>query len=410
VAAAFGTSDAFDAFIVAQLLPMAIVGILAGSLNAALIPTYIEVREQENPEAAQRLYTTTLMWNFILLLLLSAALMATVNLWLPLMASGFAPAKLALARRLVFWTMPVVLLTGFSTTWGAILNAGERFALVAIAPTLQPLAIILLLALFCRSWGIYSMQAGTVLGVLAETVVVGAALARRGHPLMPHWGGATEAFRKVREQYGASIAASFLVTGMPLVDQAFASTLGPRSNSLLNYGSKLVALVMSLGATALGTAVLPQLSRMAARHEWQGIRRFLRTYGLAILGLCIPCTLLVILLSPMLVRLMYQHGSFTADDTRVVVQIQILYLLRIPFSTTLILVTRTLKALRANVFLLYMSFGTFTINALLDWVFIKPFGIAGITLSTSACSVVVLTCLGIATYRLLDRKERENPA
>ena len=59
-----------------------------------------------------------------------------------------------------------------------------------------------------------------------------------------------------------------MVSGMGLVDQAFASSLGPHSNSALSYGSKLVALVISLGATALATAILPQLSRMVAVRNW----------------------------------------------------------------------------------------------------------------------------------------------
>jgi len=407
VAAAFGTGNEYDAFIIATLVPGSIAMILAGSLDAALIPTYIEVRELEDGEAAQRLYATILLWNLVLLVAMVAVLALTVSLWLPLLASSFPPAKLALARNLVFWTLPIVLLTGCSTIWGAILNAGERFALAAIAPALTPISIILLLALFFRHWGIYALLVGTLLGALLEAGVKGAMLVRRGHVLLPRWHGVTAAFRKVRSQYGTCIAASFIVNGMGMVDQAFASTLGPRSNSALNYGSKLQALVLSLGVTALATAILPALSKMVALRNWDGIRRFLRFYGGVILAVTIPATLLLILLSRFLVRIMYQHGSFTAADTSLVVQIQVFYLLRIPFSTCHVLVTRTLTALKAVHFLLIMSFSSFALNAFLDWLFIKKYGIAGITLSTSACSVVTLVCLSVAMYRLLDKRAKE---
>jgi putative peptidoglycan lipid II flippase len=408
VAALFGTGNAFDAFIIACLVPGCTAAIVSGSLNAALIPTYIEVREQENGEAAQRLYTTTLMYNFLLLLGVSLLLAVTVDLWLPLIASSFDPAKLALTKRMFYMTLPLLLISGFTTTWGALLNASDKFALVAIAPTLSPLAILLCLMLLFRNLGIYSLLGGTMLGSLAETAVLGVVLARRGHSLMPRWQGVTNAFRKVRSQYAASIGAAFMVTGMPVVDQAFASSLGPRSNSLLAYGSKLVALVMTLGAGALGTALLPHLSRMVAAKDWRGIRRFIRSSGGMVMALSLTVTFLLIVMSNFLVRLLYQHGSFTADDTAMVVKIQVFYLFRIPFATTGVLVTRALKALSANQFLLYMAFGSFTLNAVLDWLFIKRFGIAGITLSTSAYSVVVLLCLGTALFRLLDRRERED--
>jgi len=410
VAASFGTGSDYDAFIVALLLPSTIVGILSGSLNSALIPTYIEVREKENKEAAQRLYTTILLWNTILLGALTLVMAWTVRLWLPYLASGFDPAKLELTRNLALWSLPLVLLTGFATTWGAILNAGERFALVAIAPVLQPVAIILGLALFCRAWGIYSLLFGTVLGVLLETIILGVALTRKGHPLLPRWHGVTGAFRKVRAQYGASIAAAFLVSGMSLVDQAFASTLGPRSNSALSYGSKVVGLVLTLGGTALGTAILPQLSRMVANQDWKAIRRFLKVYTGLILAASVPATLILILLSTFIVRTMFQNGNFTAADTTLVVRIQIFYLLRIPFSACGILVTRTLTALRANHFLMFAAVGSFTINCVLDYLFIKTYGIAGITLSTSACSCIIFLAASFAMYRLLDKRAKELPA
>ncbi|NTV73866.1 MAG: virulence factor MviN [Holophaga sp.] len=410
VAATFGTGSEYDAFIVALLLPSTIVGILSGSLNSALIPTYIEIREKENQEAAQRLYTTILLWNTILLGALTLGLAWTVRLWLPYLAWGFDPAKLELTRNLTLWTLPMVLLTGFATTWGAILNAGERFALVAIAPALQPVAIILGLSLFCRSWGIHALLFGTMAGVLLETILLGVALARNGHPLMPRWHGVTSAFRKVRAQYGASIAGAFLVSGVSLVDQAFASTLGPRSNSALSYGSKVVGLVLTLGGTALGTAILPQLSRMVANQEWTAIRRFLKVYTGLILAVAVPGTILLILMSTFLVKTLFQNGHFTADDTALVVRVQVFYALRLPFSACGILVTRTLTAMRANHFLMAFAVGSFTINAALDYLLIQTFGIAGITLSTSICSCIIVLAMSLAMYRLLDRRALEAPA
>ena len=408
VAACFGTGNALDAFIIAALVPTSLAAILAGSLDAALIPTYIEVRERDSQEAAERLYANILLTNTVVLVVMCLLLAGTMDYWLPLMASRFDPGKLALARNLVYGTLPLVVLTGLATIWGAILNAGNRFAGVAIAPVMHPVCVIVMLTLGYRSWGIYALLVGTTLGTLLETVAKGVMLARRGHPLMPRWHGVSSAYRKVLGQYGTAIGASVIVNGMGMVDQAFASTLGPRSNSALSYGGKLQGLVLSLGVTALSTAMLPALSQMVAVRDWTGIRRFLRVYGGMILAVTVPLTVLLILMSRFLVRIMYQHGSFTAADTELVVQIQVFHLLRIPFATCHVLVTRTLTALKSVHFLLIMSFSSFALNALLDWILIKPFGIAGITLSTSACSVVTLVCLGVAMYRLLDRKAKED--
>lgn len=125
--------------------------------------------------------TTILMWNTVLLVALSAVIALTAELWLPIVASGFDPDKMLLTRKLLYCSLPIVIFTGFSTTRGALLNAGERFALVAIAPALQSIAIIVMVAVLFRHSGIHALLAGTLLGVLLETAVVGAALHRQGH-------------------------------------------------------------------------------------------------------------------------------------------------------------------------------------------------------------------------------------
>lgn len=404
VAAAYGTGSSFDAFIVALLLPTTLISIISGSLNAALIPTYIEVRETEDRDAAHRLYTSVLMLNVVLLVGLTALMAATSRLWLPLIASGFDADKLALTRTLLFGSLPIVVITGLSITWGALLNAGERFALVALAPALQPLAIVLGLGLLLSSMGIYALLIGTLLGVALEAALVGSALARQGHPILPRWYGASPAVRKVFAQYGACIAGAFLVSGMSLVDQAMASHLGPRSNSALNYGSKLVGLMLSLGASSLGTAILPQLSKMVALQDWTGIRHFLKTYAKLILGITVPVTFLLILVSKPMVRLLYEHGSFSPADTALVTQVQIFYLLRIPISTVGVLVTRTLTALKANHILMMVSGLSFALNIVFNYIFMKRFGVAGISLSTSAWCSVTLLYLSLALYVLLRKK------
>jgi len=410
VAAAYGTGPSFDAFIIALLLPMTVISIVSGSLNGALIPTYIEIREQQDRQAAHRLYTTVLMLNTVLLLGLTLVMATTARLWLPIIASGFDAEKLALARTLLYGSLPIIVLTGFSTTWGALLNAGERFALVAIAPAFQPLAIVLVLGLFLSSMGIYALLVGTLLGVALETALIGIALSRQGHPLMPRWYGATPAFRKVCGQYGACIAGAFLVSGMSLVDQAMASQLGPRSNSALAYGSRLTMLILSLGASSLGIAILPQLSKMTAVHDWKGLQRFVKTYSMILLGISIPVTLLLLLTSRFLLRVLLQHGSFSASDVDLVNQVQVFYLLRIPISTIGVLVTRSLTALKSNYVLTLISVFSFILNIIFDIIFMKKFGIAGITLATSVWSLVALLCGVIALRRILINKMNTEPA
>src|SRR6185503_14581895 len=68
VARQFGVSDGLDALLIAYLLPSFAINVVAGSFNAALVPTYIQVREQEGHQAAQRLFSSVVVWSAALLI------------------------------------------------------------------------------------------------------------------------------------------------------------------------------------------------------------------------------------------------------------------------------------------------------------------------------------------------------
>src|SRR5213078_2946531 len=136
---------ALDAFLMAFLLPQFVITLVGGSLNFALIPTYIQVREHEGQEAAQRLFSSVMVWSAGLLIALSVVLALTVSYTLPISASGFSAEKLALATALYYTLLPCLVFSGMATTWSAILNAQDRFALVAAAPMVTSVVTLLVL-------------------------------------------------------------------------------------------------------------------------------------------------------------------------------------------------------------------------------------------------------------------------
>ncbi|WP_243288561.1 murein biosynthesis integral membrane protein MurJ [Geothrix terrae] len=404
VAAAFGTSNAFDAFVIATLAPSVAVGLISNSLNAALIPTYIDVRTKEGPASAGRLYATVLLLNLALLTVLSLVVALTSPRWLPIIASGYSPEKLALAQRLVYWSMPMVVATGLSTTWGAILNAHEKFGIVAVAPALNPLAILAALAVAYKVWGIGALLAGTLLGAALEAGVVGVSLFRRGHSLLPHWHGMTQHVRAVLAQYGATISGAFLITSMSLVDQGMASMLGPGSNSALSYGMKIPTAFAGLGMAALGTAVLPRFSQFASEENWLEFRRTLWKYLLIVGALSILMACLLAVGSTLITTILYERGRFSAQDTGLVSRIQMFYLLRLPIPITATLLVRALNAMRANHILAAIAVLQAILNAVLDWVFMQRMGAPGIAASSLGVSLVAFSCVSVSVWWLLGKR------
>lgn len=400
VAHQFGTGDALDAFLIAFLLPSFMINVVAGSFNAALIPTYIQICECKGLEAAQRLFSNVVAWSIILLVAVSVLLALTASSILPILGSGFGPEKLALTHSLFLTLLPILVISGLATIWSAVLNAGQRFALAAVVPITTPILAVAILLLMGKVWGIYALAVGTVAGFVMEAVFLAWGLKRQRISLIPRWRAGDSAMRQVIKQYLPMIAGAFLMSGTGLVDQAMAAMLGPGSVCALSYGNKIVAFILGIGSIALGTAVLPHFSKMTANGDWNGVRHTLKTYTRLILLATVPLTLVFVYLSTPLVGLLFERGAFTAADTRLVGQVQALYLLQVPFYMLGILIVRVISSVKANYLLMQAASINFILNITLNYVLMRWLGVAGIALSTA---IVYLASL-IYCWVLLSKR------
>jgi putative peptidoglycan lipid II flippase len=190
-----------------------------------------------------------------------------------------------------------------------------------------------------------------------------------------------------------------------LVDQAMGAMLGPGSVAALSYGGKVVSFVTVVGATALGTTVLPHFSRMVAVSDWQGIRNTVRTYIKWILLTTVPLMVAVATFSESLVRLIFQRGAFAVGDTEVVSRVQAFLILQLPFYVINILLVRLISSLKANSVLMWGCVINFIVNVVLNYVLMQWLQIAGIALSTSVVYLVSVAYLSVMLLRVLEQCE-----
>jgi putative peptidoglycan lipid II flippase len=390
VARQFGTGDAMDALLIAFLLPSYAVNVLAGSCSTALVPTFVQVRENEGQEKAQQLLSGVIIWNTVVLAAASVLLALTASFILPILGSGFSMSKVALSRSLFFVFLPILVISGLKMTWAAVLNACDRFALAALSPGITTLVTIGLLLFRGRMWGIYALAVGTLSGCVIEAGILGWGLRRRGFCLMPRWYGLDHAVRKVINQYIPVVAGSLLMCGTMLVDQSMAAMLEAGSVATLNYGGKVVTLILGIGSVSLSTAVFPHFSRMVAVYDWVGIRHTLKTYTYLILVVTIPLTLILVYFSAPLVHLLFERGAFTSMDTWRVSQVQALFLLQLPFYFLGILIVRLISSLNMNRILMQAAVINISCKIVFNYLLMQRLDAAGIALSTTLVYMVSL--------------------
>jgi putative peptidoglycan lipid II flippase len=344
--------------------------------------------------------------GWAVLALLAVALLFTLfaPVFLPWLAPGFSATKLALVRRLLNLLLPSLLFSGMAAVWTAVLNAGERFALAAAAPSAIPVATVAMVLLF-PSLGAYALAAGTTLGYALAAVMIGLTLRRAGMSPVPQLRGMTPAVRSVLQEYWPMLIGSLFMAGTNLVDQAMAASLGTGSVAALGLGGKLTAAASGVATVALGAAIFPPLSRWVAAGDWGALRRAFRQYSRLMMMAGLACALVLALGAGPLVVLLFGGRAFDAEAVQRVTTVQRLIAWQVPFAVTGLIGARILSALGRNRILMVVGGLNVVTNAGGNLVLMRYMGLAGIALATSVTYLISCSILLLAARRELTRRE-----
>lgn len=401
VAGVFGRSDAMDAFLAAALLPGLLINLISESMNQALVPTLIRVREQEGQTRAQELLSSSMLVMCLLLGTVSAFMALMARGVFPLIASHFPAAKMDLAVQLFYGLLPVVLITGIATNCTAVLNTFHRFALPALAPLTIPIAIMFGAVTLGSRLGIWIMVYSTLAGSLVHAALVAWMMDAHGYRFRLRWYGLTLATREVAQQYGPVLLSGVVASGGLLVDQSMAAMLPAGSVSALVYGNRFVSVVISLLAGAVSTALTPYFSRMIALKDWAGCRHTLHTWVRLTAVVSVPLAALLMAGSHLVVRLAFERGAFGRHDTAVVAEVMAMYAIQIPFFVSSRVLYRFIIAMRRTDLALYCGILNLLLDIVLNVVLMRWLGVAGIALATSLWTVSTFFFLWYWTWKLL---------
>jgi putative peptidoglycan lipid II flippase len=416
VAAQFGNGAALDAFLLALVIPTFLISVAAGTLPAALTPAYIAQREHRGATSAALLAGAVLRQSYRWLVALSglAALASVLFAWLP--GAQLTADTRAILPLLALVLAPFTLLQGACSAWSGLLAAEGAYSASALAPIAQPLGVALGIA-FVPNPTVWTMVAGLLAGTLAQAAWLGWALRRRGLSIrgvamarVPDTERATltAALARVRVQYLPAVAGAILMSATTLVDQSMAAWLPVGSVSALGYGTKVSSVLMTIGAMALSTTLLPHLSALVARAEWTALRALERRLRWLLLGTTIPVTIVLVLFSAPIVQLLFERGAFSAVETATVSRVQAAYLLQVPGHLLGILYVRLISALQANRLLTIGSAINLVVNIGLNVLFMRRYGVAGIALSTAVVYAVSCAYLAVVAHRRLRAAEVES--
>lgn len=319
VARTFGAGMATDAFFVAFKLPNLLRRIFAeGAFSQAFVPILAEYKAQQGEEATRTFlaYVSGLLTLVLALVTVLGMLAAPLVIWIT--APGFAdtPEKFALTSNLLRVTFPYILLISLASLAGAVLNTWNRFSVPAFVPTLLNVSMIIF-ALFLTPYfdpPIMAMAWATLVGGLAQFLYQLPHLKRIGMLVLPRLNLRDSGVWRVMKQMGPAILGVSVSQISLIINTIFASFLAAGSVSWMYYADRLMELPSGVLGVALGTILLPALSRTYAKADRQEYSRLL-DWGLRLCFLLVlPCSAALALLSEPLTVSLFQYGRFDAHD------------------------------------------------------------------------------------------------
>src|SRR5471032_90376 len=389
-ARAFGAGAYTDAFIVAFRIPNLLRRLFAeGAFSQAFVPILSEYKNKQGEQASKTLVdhvANTLVWSTLLVSVLG---IVAAPLFVYLIATGLhdKPGAFDAAVWMTRLMFPYISFMAFVAMAGGVLNTWREFKIPAFTPVLLNVSFIAA-SLFLQSHleqPIYAMAIAVFVGGILQVAIQIPALIKIGMLPRLSWNPAAglgdPGVRRVLKKMGPAVFAVSAAQISLMINTSIASRLAEGSISWLSYADRLMEFPSAMLGVALGTILLPSLSKANAdgnKTEYSA----LLDWGLRLTFLlALPAAVGMATLATPLIATLFHYGKFTAESVTMSTEPLIAYslgLIGIILVKTLAPAFYARQDIRTPV---KIAIGVLIATQLMNMLFVPHLAVAGLALS-----------------------------
>jgi putative peptidoglycan lipid II flippase len=406
IARAFGASQFTDAFYVAFRIPNLLRRISAeGAFSQAFVPILAEFKNQQGHDATRLLVdatSTVLAWALVVLSVFGVLGAGGVVFVVAsgLEHDGHAYGLAVTMTRIMF---PYIVLISLTSLASSVLNTYKSFSLPAFAPVLLNVAFIgaaVFVAPHLKT-PVYALAGAVIVGGVLQFIVQLPALKKID--MVPRIGlnpVRALAHRGVKRVLAKMVPAMFAVSVAQIsliINTNIASRIGPGAVSWINYADRLMEFPTALLGVALGTILLPSLSRAhvdADPHEYSS----LLDWGLRVTFLlAAPSAIALFFFAEPLTAVLFHYGKFDAHSVVMVGRALSAYGVGLIGLILIKILAPGFYAKQDIKTPVKIGVGVLVVTQLCNLVFVPIFSHAGLTLSVGlgACMNALLLLIGL---------------
>ncbi len=387
IASFLGASWLSDAFFVAFKIPNFLRRLFAeGAFNAAFVPMFASMLAGDGKEQAKQFADEALSLLVSVLLVVSSISILLMPWLMLVLAPGFDedPKKYDLTVLLTQITMPYILFISVVSLLGGILNSFNRFAAVAATPILMNLCLILVpipiasfLPTYAHALAISVFMAGLVqmLWLIYWCRKLGV-MPRLRYPKL------TERMKKLFSLMAPAAMGAGVAQINLFIDLIIASHIAG-GVSYLYYADRLNELPLAIIGIAVGTALLPMLSKQLREGRLDDAKHSQNRALEFALILALPACMGLIVLAEPLIAVLYERGAFTAADTAKTFPALVAFAAGLPAFILIKVLTPAFYANHDTKTPFKIATLCIAVNLVLNLLLIHPFAHVGMALATT---------------------------
>ena len=313
-----------DAFFVAFKLPNLFRSLFAeGAFNVAFVPLFSELTETKGREKALSFATEAFSALFYVLFAFVALMETFMPVAVMIQAPGFVenPEKLAATVFMSRITFPYLLLISLNSLQSGMLNSVGKFAAAALTPTFLNLTMISSLFVFAPVFGnnfAVSLSVGVSLAGIFQLLWLVWHTRRAGLPLglvspLKALKNVSEEVRTLMKRILPGVFGSGIYQINLFLDTLFVSFLSTGAVSWLYYANRLYQLPVGIIGAAVGTALLPILTRQLKSGDAEEAEKSMHKALYFAVFISMPCAAGLAALNYPVISVLFERGAFTAE-------------------------------------------------------------------------------------------------
>lgn len=406
IAQAYGASMASDAYFYAYQVPaltLILLGGVSGPFHTVTVSIFSKEDTSDKPARdTEKALNTFINATGIVFILLTVLIYFFSDAVAKAITAGAEAQLQAMVAEQLRIMSPIIFIGGVVGILYGISNVYNRFMLTTLSPTMASLAIIVALLCFGSDKSGLILAWSTLVGAVLQLLIQLPAYFQIGFKYLPDLDLKLEKIKKIGEIIFPAVVGCTIGQLNIYVDMFFASQLQEGSWSAISYANKIFQFPVGIIMTAMLVPLFPIFSSMVGKKDWDTLRFYFHKGLNSLWFLAFPIFATFFIFTHDLIHLLFERGNFDANDTLLVTKALIFLSFAIFPYVARDLLTRIFYAFDDTKTPFLIAIMSIFTKAVMNYFLVKPFGLAGITLSTAAMAGINLLWLAFLIRKKVD--------